>query len=195
MEHGSTPLQSSRAGPQVGVGPTAPQAQSLVQSRSRLPPVLPAGPRNYFPVIARAPPPPAACFRPGGACGLLLGYWPPPPLPPGPGRQRQANVRGPRFWLRSCRGSTGFRERSAGRLVPANARHCLDLARRSSQPQQRTHGPRPAGQAHGAAAWLPACHCQGARARLREGARQRHGLPACLCAYCLLPSILACSAR
>jgi hypothetical protein len=67
MEHGSTPLQSSRAGPQVGVGPTAPQAQSLVRSRSRLPPVLPAGPRNYFPVIARAPPPPAACFRPGGA--------------------------------------------------------------------------------------------------------------------------------
>jgi len=52
--HTHFPHHHPCAGPQVGVGPTAPQAQSLVRSpplppASRLPPGPAGGPRNYLP--------------------------------------------------------------------------------------------------------------------------------------------------
>lgn len=149
----------------------------------------PAGPRNYLPVIAPpAPPPPAACsvLPPVAYCYWPLAVWPPPPpLPPGPGRQRQRQASrspsqeglsslpcpvsgqracGPCFLLR-CALMSWIHGFASG--APANAGHCfcLDLARRASQPQQRTHGPRPTGsraaKAHGAAAvHVHACHFQ-----------------------------------
>ena len=114
------------AGPQVGVGPTAPQAQSLVRSPPLPPPAsrLPAGgPRNYFPVIALGP----AHRPPSPAIGRLLCR-----------RVRGAAWTAWSWFLRSCplgnpmacvvpyvRGPCCRLAVKAYRLrPPANAKHC-----------------------------------------------------------------------
>ena len=160
----------------------------------------PAGPRNYLPVIAPpAPPPPAACsvLPPVAYCYWPLAVWPPPPpLPPGPGRQGQpltqpgGSLVSPLPCLRpACVWSLflaalcahvvdpWFRERSAGQrrallLLGPGPPSIAAAAAHARAPADRV--------ARGQGAWrrCSACACLPLPVRLRDdGLTEGNGMP------------------